>query len=93
MLSIPTGKGKSRVIAAVIALAARYDAVSSFTIVYSSELLKSVDTAKYEHLGELLKINVQQVVFDLQLGLKDRVAEDNFLLIDEADFILLDGQL
>ena len=40
MISVPTGKGKSRVIAAVVALAASYDEEKDFTIVYSSDLLK-----------------------------------------------------
>ena len=54
IISIPTGKGKSRVIAAVIALAVTYDDEKAFTIVYSSELLKSVDCKKYELLAQLL---------------------------------------
>ena len=63
IISVPTGKGKSRVIAAVVALA-NYDGEKAFTIVYSSELLKSVDCKKYELLEQLLKVEITQVVFD-----------------------------
>ena len=43
IISVPSGKGKSRIIAAAVVLAARYDGVANFSIVYSSDLLKSVD--------------------------------------------------
>ena len=61
---MPTGKGKSRIIAAVIALAAHYDKEKKFTIVYSSELLRSVDYHHYELLANLLHVEIQQLVFD-----------------------------
>ena len=54
-------------------LAARYDGVSNFSIVYSSELLKSVDCHKYELLEALLKVNISQVVFDQAQGLRHQV--------------------
>ena len=71
IISVPSGKGKSRIIAAAVALAARYVGVQNFTIVYSSELLKSVDTMAYDMLGSLLKIQIKQVVFDKAVGLKN----------------------
>ena len=40
VISVPSGKGKSRIIAAVIALRAQYYKQPHFTIVYSTELLK-----------------------------------------------------
>ena len=42
-LSIPPGKGKSRVIVAVIVLRNEYSGTKDFTIVFTTELLKSVD--------------------------------------------------
>ena len=47
IISVPSGKGKSRVIASIVALAAYQDSVKDFTIVYSSDLLKSVDSLAY----------------------------------------------
>ena len=91
IISVPSGKGKSRIIAAAVALAARYDGVRNFAIVYSSELLKSVDTRSYQMLGSLLMINIKQVVFDQSVGLRNQIDQDRFLLIDEADFVLIDG--
>ena len=73
IISVPSGKGKSRIIAAAVVLAARYDGVSNFSIVYSSELLKSVDCHKYELLEALLKVNISQVVFDQAQGLRHQV--------------------
>ena len=42
-LTIPPGKGKSRVIAAIIAYKAAYENQIDFTILFSSDLLMSVD--------------------------------------------------
>ena len=91
IISVPSGKGKSRIIAAVVALAAHQDSVNDFTIVYSSELLKSVDSHAYEVLRGFLNLNIKQVVFDKAKGLQTQVDPASFLLIDEADFVLIDG--
>ena len=89
-LSIPPGKGKSRVIAAVIVLMNEYSATRDFTIVFTTELLKSVDQRVYEILSNLLDINIEQVVFDKRAILEGQLRRDSFILIDEADQILLD---
>ena len=91
IISVPTGKGKSRIIAAVVNLAVLQQMADKFTVVYSSELLKSVDQRNYELLATLLRVEIQQVVFDKEQGLENQVEQDRFLLIDEADFILIDN--
>ena len=50
-----------------------------------------MDRDKYEQLASLLKVQIQQVVFDRTVGLRNQVPRESFLLIDEADFVLIDG--
>ena len=58
MASIPSGNGKSRVIAACIALRHEMNARSKFAIVFTSDMLKEVDEEKYKELAALLGIEV-----------------------------------
>ena len=55
IISVPSGKGKSRIIAAIIAMRAQSNLFKQphFTIVYSCELLKEMDREKYERLAIL----------------------------------------
>lgn len=75
-LSIPPGKGKSRVIAAIIALKKEYSGTKSFTIVFTTELLKSVDAKVYEGIAALLTINIEMVVFDKRMTLAGQIKSD-----------------
>ena len=90
IVQIPSGRGKSRVMAAVIALKARQLVSPKFAIVFSSELLRDVDGGKYEQLAELLDVHISLVVFDPEKAVTDQIDSDFFLLIDEADQVLLD---
>ena len=49
-MAVPPGKGKSRIMAAIIALKYDFSKDKRFTILYSSELLKSADQAKFNRL-------------------------------------------
>ena len=93
IISVPSGKGKSRIIAAIIAIRAQSQKLFSqkhFTIVYSSQLLKEVDREKYELLAIIYKTEIRQVVFEG--GALDTVVDkDSCVLIDEADTVLLDN--
>ena len=92
LLAIPSGKGKSRVIAAIIALKSDFSVTKHFTIVYSSELLKNVDEEKISLLSRMLgkNVTIQQVTFNSKKPLFEQVLPNSFVLIDEADTILLD---
>lgn len=92
ILGIPSGKGKSRVIAAIIALKTDFTSTKNFTIVYSSEILKNVDWDKIQLLSILLgkNVTIRQVTFDSRTPLFEQVHSDSFVLLDEADTILLD---
>ena len=42
-------------------------------------------------LGGFLNLNIKQVVFNKTEGLQSQVDQASFLLIDEADYVLIDG--
>ena len=88
-LTIPPGKGKSRVIAAIIAYKAIYENMKDFTIMYSSLLLKVVDEPVYNYLGKLNGVDIKQVTYRSELAFDGQVNAGSMLLIDEADYILL----
>ena len=81
--------GKSRVIAAAIVLKHLYDGAVNFNIVFTTRLLKSVDEQVYSQLQSLLRLNVNMVVYDPNTSLSSQI-KDGYLVIDEADQILLD---
>ena len=54
LLSVPSGKGKSRIIAAIITLQAEFSDKQHFTIVYSSRLLMSANEKRYKDLAIVL---------------------------------------
>lgn len=82
--------GKSRVIAAAIVLKHLYDKTRSFTIVFTTDLLKSVDEKVYTQLRTLLAIEVALVVYSPKVLLAGQIGK-GFVIIDEADQILLDN--
>ena len=83
--------GKSRVIAAAIVLKTLYDGSVNFNIVFTTLLLKGVDEQVYKKLEKLLSLSINMVVYDPSM-LLDSQLEAGFLIIDEADQILLDHQ-
>ena len=91
IISVPSGKGKSRIIAAIIAMRAKSGLFTQkhFTVVYSSELLQKVDFEKYVLLAIIYDVEIRQVVFEG--GALDTVVDkESCVLIDEADTVLLD---
>ena len=64
--------------------------VDHFTIVYSNEILKSANEKKYKNLATILNKSIEQVVFEAGVTLQSKVYWNSYVLIDEADFILLD---
>lgn len=90
LLSVPSGKGKSRIIAAIIALQAEFNDRQHFTIVYSSRLLMSANEKRYKQLAITLGKPIEQIVFDPSVPLQEQLDGDSYVLIDEADHILLD---
>ena len=59
--------GKSRIIATVIALKKEYDGKKDFTIVFTTELLKSAVEKEYKLLECALTVDIKLVVFDKQI--------------------------
>ena len=93
MVTMPSGQGKSRVIAALIAIRviSKYTD-NGFAIVFSSYLLKEVDRAKYERLATALGVAVVLVVYDPARSLDSQLPNRKCcVLIDEADMVLLDN--
>ena len=66
--------------------------IKSFTIVFTTVLLMSVDAETYEKLVELLEgIELKMIVFDPIKKLDDQIIDkSSVVLIDEADHVLLD---
>ena len=62
--------GKSRVIAAIVTLKKEYDGTDDFTIVFTTELLKSVEEKNYICLRLLLPTNINLVVYDPKMPLE-----------------------
>ena len=92
-LTVPSGKGKLRIIAALIALStlARKE-IKHFTIVFTSALLMSVDEQTYKDMGTILDVTVNMIVYDPHQTLDAQIAnEDSAVLLDEADHVLLDN--
>ena len=88
-LAVPSGQGKSRIIATVIALLARMRNLSKFAIVFPNSLLASVNRSDFQYLDSLFAINTQIVARD-NAPIGTLIDPDRVLLIDEADQILLD---
>ena len=92
IVAVPPGKGKSRIMAAIIALKFDFSKDKRFTVLYSSELLRSADEAKFHLLQQLLYgSEIRQVVFNPDKPVRDQVDETTFLLVDEADTVFLDN--
>lgn len=90
-INVPSGMGKSRVIAALIALKNEYDDTQHFTVVFTTELLKSVENDKYIKLERFLSCRIELVVYNSKLPLAGQVNPESFTCIDEADQVLLDN--
>ena len=63
-LTIPPGKGKSRVIAALIAYKAAFEEWKKFTILFSDAKLKEVDEHVYQKLNAWYDLAIELKVFD-----------------------------
>lgn len=59
---------------------------------YTTALLKGVDERVYSHLRGLLGLNLDLIVYNSKLLLESQVREGDYVVIDEADQILLDHQ-
>ena len=55
-LSVPSGMGKSRIIAAVIALQNLYRQITQFTVVFTTGLLKRASQSFYEDIADVLNL-------------------------------------
>lgn len=60
-LAVPSGQGKSRIIATIIALKAEIDGVIQFAIVFPNELLARVNAEDYKNLDQMLSIRIKIV--------------------------------
>ena len=82
--------GKSRIIIAAIALKKLFHATNSFTVVFTTNLLRSADKDVFELAAEALGVDLQLVVYSADGKLEGQVRENDYVVIDEADEILLD---
>ena len=89
-MKVPSGMGKSRIIIAAIALKHLYSNTKFFTVVFTSNLLKSADEDVFELAAAALGIDLKLVVYDPNSKLSGQVRENDYVVIDEADQILLD---
>ena len=89
-LSVPSGMGKSRIIAAVIALQNLYRQITQFTVVFTSELLKRASASFYEEIASVLDLELDLKVYNPRWSLDGLVKPGYYAVIDEADVVLLD---
>lgn len=89
-LGVPSGMGKSRIIAAVIVLKYLQKGITRFTVVFTSKLLRSADQAMYKRIGAVLNLELELVVFNPRCPLDALVRQGHYAVIDEADAVLLD---
>ena len=83
--------GKSRIILAAIALRKLFYGTNYFTVVFTSELLKSVDASSYELAATALGIQLNMIAYRHDKTLSSQIRSDtDYVVIDEADRILLD---
>ena len=68
-MCICKGMGKSRIIAAIVALKNEYDGTNKFTVVFTTELLRSVESASYMRLANTLKTTINLVVYNPSMTL------------------------
>ena len=90
VLSVPSGMGKSRIIAAVVAMKSLFDGLQHFTVVFTTDLLKQADERMLTKLAALLQADLKLVVHDRSKVLDSELREKDFVVLDEADQILLD---
>ena len=89
-LSVPSGMGKSRIIAAVIALQSICRNMTLFTVVFTTKLLKQASQAYYEKIAAVLGLTLNLRVYDPRLSLDGLVLPGHYAVVDEADEVLLD---
>ena len=89
-LSVPSGMGKSRIIAAVIALQSICRNMTLFTVVFTTKLLKQASQAYYEKIAAVLGLTLNLRVYDPRLSLDGLVLPGHYAVVDEADVVLLD---
>ena len=85
-VSVPSGMGKSRIILAAIALRKLFYSTNFFTVVFTSELLKSVDAKSYELAAVALGIDLNMIVYKSEQTLESQIRSNtDYVVIDEAD--------
>ena len=89
-ITVPSGMGKSRIIAAIVVLQNEFGGADKFTIVFPNKLLKSVDEVKYQRLAHLMGATIDLVVASKETVLAGAVNRESIVLVDEADRVLLD---
>lgn len=89
-LSVPSGMGKSRIIAAVIVLQNLCRSITCFTVVFTTKLLKQASQAYYEKIAAVLGLTLKLMVYDPNFSLDGIVLPGHYAIVDEADAILLD---
>ena len=89
-LSVPSGMGKSRIIAAVIALQSMCRGIDRFTVVFTSELLRRASEGFYKEVAAVLGVELDLQVYGPKSRLDGLVKEGYYAVIDEADLVLLD---
>ena len=75
VLSVPSGMGKSRIIAAVLAMKSLFDGVNSFTVVFTTQLLKQADDRMLTMLAALIEADLKLVVHDASKVLASELRE------------------
>ena len=89
MATIPTGKGKSRITAAIVSGTLLLRLVKKIVVVFPSEILMKTDKKVLTNIEKLC--NVKDVELDCIVGTKNIVYDDKTMyIVDECDYELFD---
>ena len=95
IVEMPPSSGKSRVIAAIVAMAIKLGKFASIKLVFSSQFLLEYERDSYDRLLGVYKgahqCNVELV--SLKKGATLGADADSVVIVDEADAVLLDQEV
>ena len=90
LFTMPPGEGKSRITVALLYLMMKKN-VTYFTLLFSHEAIMKADQDKLERLETQWGLDIRYEVYAADKEISARTNE--MLIIDEADYLLLDKQL
>ena len=93
IVEMPPSSGKSRVIAAIVSMAAMLGKFARIKLVFSSQFLLDYEWAEYDRLSRVYNLGQLIEIVCLKKGETLSADADSVIIIDEADAVLLDQEV